>query len=110
MYHIGIQYDDEFFIVPTSKEEIKQTASFNHSCEPNCGFNGSLRLVAIRDIQKGEELTLDYAFCESSMEDLKCNCKSENCRKIIKADDWMRKDLQKKYGNYFSPYLKARFL
>jgi len=33
----------------------------NHSCEPNVGFAGNVVLVAMRDIEAGEELTTDYA-------------------------------------------------
>lgn len=29
----------------------------NHSCNPNCGFDGALREIAV-----GEELTMDYGF------------------------------------------------
>ena len=33
---------------------------------------------------------------------------SAACRKRITADDWKSQDIQKRYQNYFSPYLKAR--
>lgn len=36
----------------------------NHACEPNCGLRPegeTIRLVAIRDIAPGEELTFDYS-------------------------------------------------
>ena len=81
---------------------------FNHSCEPNCGFNGSIKLVAIRDIKEGEELTFDYAFCESLIREFECNCSSPNCRKTIKSTDWQNLEIQKKYLDYFSPYLKEK--
>lgn len=39
-------------------------ALFNHSCDPNCGIqympNAKIRLVALRDIAAGEELTIAY--------------------------------------------------
>lgn len=106
--HIGIQIDNDFFIVPSSREELRKTGVFNHSCNPNCGFNGSIKLVSLRNIKKGEELTFDYAFCESLIREFKCNCGSKNCRKVIRSTDWKLKDLQEKYINYFSPYLKDR--
>ena len=109
MNHIGIQVDDNFFIAPTIRNELEETGAFNHSCYPNCGFSNSITLVAIRDIKAGEELVFDYAFCESFMEEFKCNCESPNCRKIIKPSDWKNPEMQKRYGNYFSPYLKAKF-
>lgn len=115
MGHVGIQFDDNFFIVPTNRKELEQKGVFNHSCNPNCGFDGSIKLVAIKDISAGEELTFDYAFCESliveedSLNDFECNCGSENCRKLIKPTDWQILDLQIKYKEYFSPYLKKKF-
>jgi D-alanine-D-alanine ligase len=55
----------------------------NHSCTPNTAYDG-LNVVAVRDIAKGEELTVDYAmFIDESMEPFKCQCGSVNCREII---------------------------
>lgn len=109
MGHIGAQMDDNFFLVPTSHEEIEKTGAPNHGCEPNLGFDGTLKLVAIRDIQKGEELLLDYAFMESFFEPFACKCGAKTCRGTITPDDWKNLELQKKYGPYFSPYLQKKF-
>ena len=109
MGHVGIQIDEDFFIVPTSRNELKEKGVFNHSCEPNCGFSSSISLIAIKNIKKGEELVFDYAFNETLAEPFECNCKSANCRKIIKPTDWQNKGLQERYGQYFSPYLKKAF-
>ncbi|MEK6896996.1 MAG: SET domain-containing protein-lysine N-methyltransferase [Nanoarchaeota archaeon] len=108
MGHVGIQIDDSFWIAPTSRKELEETGVFNHSCEPNCGFSNQITLIAIKDINKGEELTFDYAFSESKMDEFKCNCGSENCRKIIKQTDWKNLVIQKRYLKYFSPYLKNK--
>lgn len=52
----------------------------NHSCDPNTAFEG-LDVVALRPIQVGEELTLDYAaFLDSSSEPFQCSCAAPNCR------------------------------
>jgi hypothetical protein len=52
----------------------------NHSCEPNTGYKG-LNVVALRNISKGEELTLDYAsFLDEKMEPFQCQCGSPKCR------------------------------
>jgi hypothetical protein len=105
---VGIQISDDFFIVPTSRKELEKTGVFNHSCNPNCGFSNSITFVAMKDIKRGEELTFDYAFSESLTQAFRCNCGCANCRKVIKSTDWKRRELQKKYGKYFSPYLKAK--
>ena len=106
--HVGIQIDDDFFIVPSTREELKETGVFNHSCNPNCGFDGSIKLIAIKNIKKSEELTFDYAFCETLIREFECKCNSKNCRKIIKPTDWKIPGLQEKYFEYFSPYLKEK--
>ncbi|MBS1509356.1 MAG: SET domain-containing protein-lysine N-methyltransferase [Bacteroidetes bacterium] len=55
----------------------------NHSCNANTGYTG-LNVVALRDIKKGEELTLNYAsFLDETMEPFQCHCGAPNCRGLI---------------------------
>ena len=55
----------------------------NHSCYPNTAYDG-LNVVAICDIKKGEELTLDYAsFLDEHMEPFICRCGSPKCCGLI---------------------------
>ena len=55
----------------------------NHSCNANTAYKG-LNVYALRDIKKGEELTLNYAlFLDEHMEPFMCTCGSENCRGYI---------------------------
>ena len=109
MGHVGAQIDDDFFIVPTSREELKARGVINHSCVPNVGFKSQIQLCAIRDIKAGEEIFVDYSFCESLYPNsFACNCGSDHCRREITKDDWKIKNIQKKYFAYFSPYLKAK--
>ena len=55
----------------------------NHSCNPNTAYEG-LNVVALRNIAKGEELTLNYAlFLDEHMEPFMCTCGSENCKGYI---------------------------
>ncbi len=57
----------------------------NHSCDPNTGYVG-LNVVALRDIAKGEELTLDYAtLLDDSAEPFDCQCGTGNCRGVIQG-------------------------
>jgi len=106
--NLGLQIDDSFYIVPISRSEIKN-GGVNHSCNPNIGFYGDVIIKAIKDIKKGEELSIDYCMCYSELEDFKCICDFKKCRKNITADDWKNKTLQKKYKNYFTNYLKSKF-
>lgn len=55
----------------------------NHSCDPNCSYEG-LNVVALRNISKGEELTLNYAsFLDEHMEPFNCRCGAANCCGLI---------------------------
>ncbi len=55
----------------------------NHSCEPNTAYDG-LNVIALRNIAKGEELTLNYAsFLDENMEPFNCRCGSPNCCGLI---------------------------
>ena len=75
----------------------------NHSCAPNCGMAGTSSVQALRDIEIGEELSFDYAMSDSSQYDeYNCACGKEECREKITGMDWQKKDLQAKYGHYFS--------
>ncbi len=108
MGHVGIQIDDDFFIVPTTRTELEEKGVFNHSCTPNCGFTNSITLIAIKEIYPEQEITFDYAFNETYMENFNCSCKSPDCRKIITSLDWKNRKIQDNYGQYFSPYLRQK--
>jgi D-alanine--D-alanine ligase len=55
----------------------------NHNCDANTGYAG-LNVIALRNISKGEELTLDYAsFLDEHMEPFQCQCGAETCRGLV---------------------------
>ena len=62
---------------------------WNHSCNPNC-ISYKDKMIALRDIKLGEEITYDYYFDErgESKQLLvvrnKCKCGSSKCRGILK--------------------------
>ncbi len=61
----------------------------NHSCLPNAGIKSNVKLIAIRPINKGEEIRYDYS--TTMWEDpqwndrweMDCECQMSNCRKTI---------------------------
>jgi hypothetical protein len=56
----------------------------NHSCDPNCGIKGKRSVHALRDIEAGEELTLDYSTTEIDPRwRMVCNCKTAACRGLV---------------------------
>jgi SET domain-containing protein len=61
----------------------------NHSCDPNCYawvFKGHILYMSLRDIQPGEELTIDYHF-DKDVEKVPCACGAGNCRGTINLKD-----------------------
>lgn len=54
---------------------------FNHSCDPNAGIRGTVTLFALKNIEKGEEITFDYS--TTIDESLGCRCGSKKCRGVV---------------------------
>jgi SET domain-containing protein len=105
-----VQIADGFHLVALEEAEYESVMLFlNHSCEPNVGFAGNTVLVAMRDIDPGEELTTDYALFDDYDGEMECRCGTASCRRTINGRDWRRQELQRKYGEYFSWYLQRRF-
>ena len=77
----------------------------NHSCEPSCGIKGRVKVVALRDIKKGEEITIDYSITEiDKLWYMNCNCGSKNCRKVIRSIQFLPKKIYNKYTPYVPTY------
>ncbi len=87
-----------------------ETADFiNHSCDPNLGLRGQITLVALRDIEVGEEVCFDYATTDCTpYDEFECRCGSSACRGTVRGDDWKLPELWAKYAGYFTPYLQRR--
>lgn len=100
---------DEYFLGATNVEEEETIKLYeNHSCNPNVGLHGEITFVAMRDIEKDEELTTDYAFIDNEDYSFTCTCGSKNCRGKVTGFDWKIKELQDKYYDYFVEYLKDK--
>ena len=101
-----IQVEDRHFLVP---RPIGEGDYVNHSCNPNAGLSGQIGLVAMRDIQIGEEVCFDYAMCDTMpYDEFECVCGHANCRGKVGGNDWQRPELQKRYAGYFSPHVQRR--
>ena len=113
----NIDISDDWSFCPATQEELDLMPQhyINHSCDPNCGFKNVNQIVAIRDINRGEEIVYDYAFVMWSSDmselhyELRCGCGSSFCRKIITESDWKNAELQKRFGPYFQSFLKDKF-
>lgn len=83
----------------------------NHSCEPTLGFKTARRVYALRDIQKGEELTIDY----STVDDVnfwfvKCTCGARTCRKQVRSVQYLPFKTFKRYLPYIPKYFQHVYL
>ena len=68
-------------------------AFINHSCDPNCEsdeIDGQVWIIAVRDIDAGEELTYDYCLYDGDDES-PCSCGADRCRGTLYSDEEMEK-------------------
>jgi hypothetical protein len=105
-YQIG----EGVYLGPIDENDIGITTYQNHSCDPNSWWYDDFTLIARREIQAGDEVTFDYGTCESipNPEMPQCFCGSPLCRGEVLPEDYLRPDLQERYGNHFVSYLLER--
>jgi hypothetical protein len=87
------------------------TDYINHSCDSNLWMSDAVTLSARRDVELGEELTIDYCLFEGDENHAPpwaCRCGSALCRGRFTGRDWRRADLQERYRGHFSPFIEAR--
>ena len=106
-----IQIAEDLFIGPVRAEERHDAMMYlNHSCDPNVVVRGQITFVALRNLERGEELTFDYATTDDDDWEMECGCGAAACRRLVTGQDWNRPDVQKKYAGFFSDYLERKIL
>ncbi len=99
----SLQIGDDKFITPFKKNP---GYFINHSCNPSCGIKDLKKIVAMKKIKKGGEITIDYSF---SIKDkhwgMGCNCRQKNCREIIREYKELPKKLKEKYRGWESKFI-----
>jgi hypothetical protein len=111
-----VEIEDDFYIGPRSDEDIDLCphVRINHSCHPNVGINGQILYVAMRSIEPGEEVCLDYAMHSAAnpkselVFTFECRCGSPHCRGVFTEEDWRRSDLQTRYAGFFSWFVQQK--
>lgn len=104
-----MQWDDDLYSAETRGDSLGYF--INHSCDPNTWMIDAFTHVARRNIQKGEEVTNDYALMEADenfVTKWECRCGSPICRKRITGKDWRLPELQARYKGHFSPLVNKR--
>lgn len=82
--------DDEYDL--DGNVEWNPARLLNHSCAPNCDAekneaDGSIAIVARRDILAGEEVTFNYGYDLESFRDYPCHCGSPGCIGYMLAEE-----------------------
>ncbi|MCM1362414.1 MAG: SET domain-containing protein [Clostridiales bacterium] len=104
---------ESIMLCETNESEKDFSDYINHSCNPNAGMFDCLTIIAIRDINIGDEIVCDYALGEADEKwclETKCNCRSSNCRGQVSRKDWLNISPGDEYYEYYSPFLKRRIL
>lgn len=79
----------------------------NHSCEPNAALRTPRRLIAMKAIAAGEEITMDYSLTEAGQDYHRpCSCKTPSCRGIITPINLLPSSLVRKR----LPFISKNFL
>ena len=109
----GMQITEDLVIGITKEDEYDGLCFLNHNCNPNSGMKGQIFMVAMRDIEPNEEITIDYAMVLHKSENgpryaLECLCGDSQCRKIITDEDWEDPLLQEKYNGYFQYFIQEK--
>lgn len=103
-----MQVDDDLHLDPPSPVRF-----FNHSCDPNCGIlirTGVewVEVHTLRDVDPGEELTLDYETFETEFAALvgPCECAAPACRGRLRGYAALSPERRARYGRYVAEYLR----
>jgi SET domain-containing protein len=81
-------YDDEYDLDGSVDWNLARW--INHSCEANCETlddEGKIWIMAMRDIEAGEELSFNYCYDLDEYQDHPCRCGSDNCVGYILAEE-----------------------
>lgn len=83
----------------------------NHSCKPNVGLKGVLTVVAMRNIKKGEEITIDYSTTEEDPYwKMVCRCGEKKCRKTIRSIQFIPRKSFRKYKEFIPKFFQRAYL
>jgi len=102
-----IKDEDGEYCIPADLNNMGSSWYFNHSCNSNIAYNKKGDFVAIRNIKKDEELSLDYGrmYADPNYK-MKCACGSKNCRGYVTGNDWLDPEFKKKNADLMWPDMR----
>ena len=104
--------DDDLFLALLKSDPLPSLdENLNHSCDANSWLDDTVTLAARRNIEAGEEITLDqgtWNFDEDEYvwDQEHCSCGSAHCRKTLTKSDWKLPELQERYAGHFHPFVQ----
>ncbi len=106
--HGSVSYPATFYLLPMYPDPAW---FFNHSCDPNCGYDTDDSLVALRVIEPGQEIVYDYAMTETQRSlhaGMICRCGSPQCRGVLDFADWQNEEWVRRYGDKVTSHIAKR--
>lgn len=91
------ELDNHFIFTLDDERDIDGSVDWNparlinHSCEPNCEADlsgGHVYIVALRTIERGEEVTFNYGYDLADYRDYPCRCGAPGCIGYIVAEEF----------------------
>lgn len=86
----------------------------NHSCDPSTyvkTINGVRKVLAMRDIKIGDEITYDYSINGDNDGTFACHCGSKICRGIYQGNFFkLPKEIQLKYLPYLDGWFVKQYI
>ncbi|HRK31344.1 MAG TPA: SET domain-containing protein-lysine N-methyltransferase [Tepidisphaeraceae bacterium] len=77
---------------------VEPGSYLNHSCDPNVGIRLGNIVVALRDIQRDEEIRFDYSTTMGeNCWTMNCRCGSKRCRGIITDFELLAPEVRQEY-------------
>eukprot|EP00301_Raphidiophrys_heterophryoidea_P022867 c6917_g1_i1.p1 GENE.c6917_g1_i1~~c6917_g1_i1.p1 ORF type:complete len:354 (+),score=50.47 c6917_g1_i1:106-1167(+) len=103
--------DEDLFGSQPRDQPMDVAYYFNHTCNPNCWYDGDDKLVAMRTIEPGEHVAYDYATTETELSfhaGMQCLCGSENCRGVLTFREYRNSDWLAKFEAHCTDFIKRK--
>ncbi|MBI2592642.1 MAG: SET domain-containing protein-lysine N-methyltransferase [Candidatus Colwellbacteria bacterium] len=108
---VWIVSPNHYLALPNSDTKESLDENLNHSCDANAWLTDEVTLVARRDIETGEEITLDqgtwnFEYTNYTDNEEPCFCRAKDCRKVLTETDWKIPSVQERYNGHFHPMIQ----
>ena len=112
-YDYPVLIDDGVFLGPEDYDELETLSCLNHSCAANVARIGGSILVAKKNINKSQELTIDYASFVAELKPhyrLKGRCGARKCRGFVDSDDWKKPNIARALWPEWLPFIQKKIM